>query len=155
MGYISIIIIISSLTFWCKYLEHFRCCKLSPIASTSKVMMLNVISLLGGVYMIPGDFRPGANSLRFLVALHSFTWYYQKMSYLRDFTRFLYRSENFIPGRNPASVSCKRGTTTRFGRNLTSGWTWTGSACVNFVNPKWRVLINVKCASLQARYEIK
>ena len=59
-----------------------------------------------------------------------------------------------MPARNPATVSCKRGTTTRLGLNLTSGWTGTGSACVNFVNPKWHVLINVKCAFIQTRYKV-
>ena len=68
--------------------------------------------------------------------------------------RFIYRSENFMPARNPATVSCKRGTTTRLGLNLTSGWTGTGSACVNFVNPKWHLLINVKCAFIQTRYKV-
>ena len=35
--------------------------------------------------------------------------------------RFQCRSANFIPVRNPATVSRKRGTTTRFGMSLTSG----------------------------------
>ena len=42
--------------------------------------------------------------------------------------RLLHRREDFIPVRNPATVSCKRRTTSRFGIKLTSRWTgnWNG-----------------------------
>ena len=46
--------------------------------------------------------------------------------------RLLYRSENFTPVRNFASVSCKRERTTRFGVKSDCRWTGTGSACVMF-----------------------
>ena len=71
---------------------------------------------LGRAHMTPGDFRPGASSLRFpLMALYLFTWYHHKISCRRESPRFLYRGENFTPVRNLAAVSCKRETTTRFG----------------------------------------
>ena len=46
--------------------------------------------------------------------------------------RLLYRSENFTPVRNLATVSSKRETTTRFGVKSVCQWTGTGSACVMF-----------------------
>ena len=62
-----------------------------------------------------GDFHPGASSPRFLLmALYSFRWYYHKMSCRREFTRFLCRSEVFIPARKFIPVSCKHGMTVRF-----------------------------------------
>ena len=46
--------------------------------------------------------------------------------------RLLYRSENFTPVRNLATVSSKRETNTRFGVNSICRWPGTGSACVMF-----------------------
>ena len=66
-------------------------------------------------------------------------------SYRREFTPVSVSGENFIPVQNIATVSCKGGTNTSFGMNLTSGWTGMGGACVNFVNPNGIYLINVKC----------
>ena len=48
-------------------------------------------------------------------------------------SRLLHRSENFVPGRNLATVSRKRGTTTRSGVKSASRWVETGSTCVLFL----------------------
>ena len=48
-------------------------------------------------------------------------------------SRLLQRSENFVPARNLATVSCKRGTTTRSGVKSASWWAGTGSTCVLFL----------------------
>ena len=44
-----------------------------------------------------------------------------------------HRSENFVPARNLATVSCKRGTTTRSGVKSASRWAGTGSTCALFL----------------------
>ena len=47
--------------------------------------------------------------------------------------QLLHRSEDFVPARNLATVSCKRGTTTRSGVKSGSRWAGTGSTCELFV----------------------
>ena len=47
-------------------------------------------------------------------------------------SRLLYRSENFTPVRNIATLSCKRETSPRFGVKSVCRWTGTGSAFVRF-----------------------
>ena len=47
--------------------------------------------------------------------------------------RLLQRSETFVPARNLATVSCKRGGTTRSGVKLASRRAGTGSTCVLFL----------------------
>lgn len=86
-----------------------------------------------------GNFCPGASSLRLpLVALYSFTWYHQKMSYRTTHTgssspRFRKQSENGISVRNVTTVLCKRRTTTPFGTKKASRLTGTSINATNRV----------------------
>lgn len=50
----------------------------------------------------------------------------------------LHRSENFVSIRNFAPISCNRRTTTRRVMKLDFECTESCSACLNFINPRWR-----------------